>query len=49
MSETSDMGLITMEERAKMIGGVLQIHSREDLGTHILVTVPIKVDEEMLH
>lgn len=34
-------GLYAMEERVKMLGGVLQIHSRPNLGTELSFTLPI--------
>jgi two-component system sensor histidine kinase UhpB len=39
--EQRGMGLFIMEERAKAIGGRLQIHSKPDQGTALKVKVPL--------
>jgi PAS domain S-box-containing protein len=41
--EQRGMGLFIMEERAKAIGGRLQIHSEPDQGTELKVEVPLNV------
>jgi signal transduction histidine kinase len=41
--EQRGMGLFIMEERAKAIGGRLQIHSEPDQGTELKVKVPLDV------
>jgi signal transduction histidine kinase len=35
------LGLETMKGRAQMIGGTLDMHSREGKGTRIALTIPI--------
>jgi signal transduction histidine kinase len=39
--ETEGLGLGNMEKRAKRIGGHLEIHSRENAGTEIKLTLPL--------
>ncbi|MHC1726828.1 MAG: sensor histidine kinase [Syntrophobacteraceae bacterium] len=41
ISQTSGIGLATMEERARMIGGSLEIGSQKGEGTRILLRIPI--------
>jgi signal transduction histidine kinase len=38
------MGLSTMEERAKMLGGTFDIHSEERRGTSVTIYVPLRSD-----
>ena len=35
------LGLIAMRQRAELLGGVLEVHSREGRGTRVTVTAPI--------
>ncbi len=35
-------GLVGLNERAKLLGGLLEVSSRAGVGTHILVTVPLE-------
>jgi signal transduction histidine kinase len=39
------MGLITMSERARLLGGQLTHTSRPGMGTRIEVTIPVEVSE----
>jgi PAS domain S-box-containing protein len=39
---TSGIGLVSMRERAEMIGGQLLIASRQGKGTHVTLNVPVK-------
>lgn len=41
ISQTSGIGLATMEERARMIGGLFEISSRKGEGTRILLRIPV--------
>lgn len=41
ISQTSGIGLATMEERARMIGGLFEITSRKGEGTRIVLRVPV--------
>jgi len=53
LSQTSGMpsrgmGLITMKERAEMLGGSLRIETRQGIGTSIIVTIPLSPHESPL-
>ena len=37
------LGLSTMQERAKLLGGELHSHSAKNKGTKIVVNVPVKL------
>jgi signal transduction histidine kinase len=44
-SPTSDgLGLVSMRERVKSVGGVLEIHSTRGSGTRVMVAVPTRVE-----
>jgi PAS domain S-box-containing protein len=38
------LGLVGMRERAESVGGQLEIHSSKELGTRVVVIVPLKAD-----
>jgi signal transduction histidine kinase len=39
------LGLIAMEERARMLGGILKIKSQEGHGTQLSFTIPVTPSE----
>jgi PAS domain S-box-containing protein len=43
--EKSGLGILGMQERARLVGGTIQIHGLEDAGTTISVRVPIAGQE----
>jgi signal transduction histidine kinase len=40
------LGLATMAERARMLGGFLDLRSQEGKGTQVTISVPLKAGEE---
>jgi len=47
-SGTSHLGLTSMRERVKALGGTLEIESQPGAGTHIKVEVPLAKEEETI-
>ncbi len=45
-SDVIGLGLTAMDERAKMLGGILEIFSRKQRGTRITLNVPIDKKEK---
>lgn len=43
--DTMDMGLVTMRERAMLIGGTFEIESKPDEGTTVFIRVPVNSEE----
>jgi signal transduction histidine kinase len=41
--EEKGLGLISMEERARMLGGLFEIRSRKGKGTRLMLAVPVKM------
>jgi len=39
--ENRGLGLVTMQERARMLGGNMKIETRPGCGTHLQFTVPV--------
>jgi signal transduction histidine kinase len=39
---TRGIGLVSMEERLRMVGGTLSVTSRQGSGTHVIARVPIR-------
>ncbi len=39
--KSAGLGLVTMQERARLLGGTVEIHSKRNQGTTILVDIPI--------
>ena len=44
MQHTGGMGLISMQERARQMGGLLTIDSQPGVGTTVQVSVPLPVE-----
>jgi PAS domain S-box-containing protein len=38
------LGLVGMQERAESVGGQLEIHSTQEIGTRVVVSVPLEAD-----
>jgi signal transduction histidine kinase len=49
MTEASErgLGLATMDERARMLGGTLNLQSEEGTGTRITLSIPVKKGESL--
>ena len=41
LTATGHLGLISMQERAKLLNGKVEVQSSPDKGTHVIVSVPV--------